>query len=115
MKRYLSLVIIVSCFTSCVAKRLLTQSQMQTAILREDSARLADKISSLQNNISDLNAKIASLSNQNNQLGQQTAEQQNQLSQSKETLQQQQQTVATPAGFTGAAKSAIRCIKKQND
>jgi chemotaxis protein MotB len=98
MKKYLSLIVAVCLFASCVAKRLLTQSQMQTAALREDSTRLADNITrlqgnitTLQSNIKDLNAKIATLSNQNNQLGQQTAEQQSQLSQSKETLQQQQQ------------------------
>jgi chemotaxis protein MotB len=98
MKKYLTLITIVYLFTGCVAKRLLTQSQMQTAALREDSTRLADNITRLQGNVAtlqsdikDLRAKIASLSNQNSQLGQQTAEQQSQLSQSKETLEQQQQ------------------------
>lgn len=98
MKKYLIWIVVICLFTSCVAKRLLTQSQMQTAALREDSTRLADQvatlqsnIATLQNNIKDLNTKIAGLSNQNNQLGQQTAEQQNQLSKSKETLQQQQE------------------------
>jgi chemotaxis protein MotB len=91
MKKYLSIIVIVCLFTSCVAKRLLTKSQMQTAALREDSARLADRIATLQGNINDLNGKIASLSNQISQLGQQTSDQQSQLSQSKETLQQQQQ------------------------
>jgi chemotaxis protein MotB len=97
MKKYLTLVAIVFVFTSCVAKRLLTQSQMQTAALREDSTRLSNNVATLENNvatlqnsINDLNAKIDSLNSQNNQLGQQTAEQQNQLSQSKETLAQQQ-------------------------
>lgn len=98
MKKYLICIGVICLFTSCVAKRLLTQSQMQTAALREDSTRLADNVTRLENNIAtlqsnikDLNAKIAGLSNQNSQLGQQTAEQQNQLSQSKETLQQQQE------------------------
>jgi chemotaxis protein MotB len=97
MKKYLTLIAIVFVFTSCVAKRLLTQSQMQTAALREDSTRLSNNVASLENNVAtlqnsikDLNAKIDSLNSQNNQLGQQTAEQQNQLSQSKETLAQQQ-------------------------
>lgn len=90
MKKYISLAIVICLFTSCVAKRLLTQSQMQTAALREDSSRLANNIASMKSNITDLNAKIASLSNQINQLGQQTSDQQNQLSQSKETLQEQQ-------------------------
>jgi chemotaxis protein MotB len=98
MKKYLTLISIICLFTGCVAKRLLTQSQMQTAALREDSTRLANNntrlqgnIATLQSDIKDLRAKIASLSNQNSQLGQQTAEQQSQLSQSKETLEQQQQ------------------------
>ncbi len=90
MKKYVAVVVIVFLFTSCVAKRLLTQSQMQTAALREDSARLADNIASLKSNITDLNAKIASLTNQLNQLGQQTSDQQSQLNQSKETLEEQQ-------------------------
>jgi len=98
MKKYLVIIAIACLFTSCVAKRYLTQSQMETATLRADSAQMADKISSLQTNIAtmqgqitDLSTKIANLNQQNNQLGQQTTEQQNQLSQSKETLEKQQQ------------------------
>ena len=91
MKKYATLIAVVCLFTSCVAKRLLTQSQQQTAALREDSTRLANNIVTLQGNITELNAKIASLSNQIGQLGKQTTEQQSQLSQSKETLQQQQE------------------------
>ena len=83
--------IIVMFFTSCVAKRILKESQMQTATLRDDSTRMAGQIASLQGSVNDLNGKVANLNNQNNQLGQQTADQQNQLNQSKETLQQQQE------------------------
>lgn len=100
MKKFLTFIAVVfvfSTFTSCVAKRLLTQSQMQTAALREDSTRLSNnvatlenKITTLQQSIKELDEKIASLNSQNSQLGQQSAEQQNQLSQSKETLEQQQ-------------------------
>jgi chemotaxis protein MotB len=113
MKRYLSLVIIICFFSSCVAKRLLTQSQRQTAVLREDSARLADKISGLQNNIADLNSKIANLSNQNSQLGQQTADQQNQLSQSKETLQQQQQRLLHLQSLLAQQKAQSDSLKNK--
>lgn len=97
MKRILVVVIVIASFSSCVAKRYLKQSQMETSALREDSAQQANKIISLQDNVAtlqrnvtDLNAKISALNNQNTQLGQQSAEQQNQLSQSKETLEQQQ-------------------------
>lgn len=98
MKKFLPLVAVIMLFTSCVAKRYLTQSQMETASLREDSTRMANKIltlegsiAKLEGNIKDLNAQITTLNNQNKQLGQQTAEQKNQLNQSKETLEQQQQ------------------------
>lgn len=98
MKKILPLIAIVMLLASCVAKRILKQSQMETATLRQDSTRLSNKIetlqgniASLESNIKELKEKIAALNNQNNQLGQQTADQQNQLSQSKETLQQQQE------------------------
>lgn len=91
MNKYLTLLLIVFLFGSCVAKRYLRQSQMETAAVRADSAQLANKISSLQAQMAELNTKIANLNSQNSQLGEQTAAQQNQLSQSRETLQQQQQ------------------------
>lgn len=98
MKKILPLIAIVMLLASCVAKRILKQSQMETATLRQDSTQLSNKIetlqgniASLESNIKELKEKIAALNNQNNQLGQQTADQQNQLSQSKETLQQQQE------------------------
>lgn len=73
MKKYLPLVAVILLFSSCVAKKYLTQSQMETAALREDSTRMANKIEASENNIKDLNAKIESLNNQIKQLGQQTA------------------------------------------
>jgi len=98
MKRSLLFILVVILFSSCVAKRYLKQSQMETATLRQDSSRLADqvtslnaRIASLQENIKDLTAKIDALNNQNSQLGQQTTEQQNQLTKSKETLEQQKE------------------------
>jgi chemotaxis protein MotB len=98
MKRFLTVVTIIMLFTSCVAKRVLKDSQRQTATLREDSTQLANKIeslqgniASLQDNIKDLKTKISNLNNQNNSLGEQTEAQRNQLSQSKETLKEQQE------------------------
>lgn len=99
MKKYLPLLAVVMLLSSsCVAKRYLIQSQMETAALRDDSTIMANKIvslegtiSTLQNNIKDLNANIENLNKQNKQLGQLSAEQKNQLNQSEQTLQQQQQ------------------------
>jgi chemotaxis protein MotB len=98
MKKLFSIVAVIIMFTSCVSKKILRQSQMETAALRNDSVQLASRIgilenniATLKNNITDLNGKVSALGNQNNQLGQQTAAQQNLLSQSQQELQKQQQ------------------------
>lgn len=103
MNQYLSMKILLPAImgvfflSSCVAKRYLTQSQLETANLREDSTRMSNKISSLEANIAtlegqvkDMEAKVSNLSSQNTALGQQTEEQRSQLSQSQETLAEQQ-------------------------
>ncbi len=120
VKMLLPVITIMFFFSSCVAKRYLTQSQMQTASLREDSAQMANKISSLQANIEtlqsqmkDLNGKIEALNNQNSQLGQQTAEQQNQLSQSKETLEQQQKRLQQLQALLAQQKAASDELKNK--
>ena len=113
MKKYLLLSAIVWLFMGCVAKRLLTQSQMETAALREDSARLAGRIATLQDNIKELNAKLASLNDQISQLGQQTSEQQSQLSQSKETLQQQQERLRHLQALLAAQKAQSDELKNK--
>ncbi|HWB28008.1 MAG TPA: OmpA family protein [Chitinophagaceae bacterium] len=83
---------------SCVPAKQLKQSQAETAALRADSTRLANRVTDLEsniaqlkNNISQLKDQVAKLSEQNSKLGEQSASQQNQLDQSKMTLQQQQQ------------------------
>lgn len=92
MKKIFSLAAIsLLLLSSCVSKKILRHSQMETAALRDDSTRLANQIASLRSNVADLNTKINSLSNQNSELGQQTANQKNQLSQSQQALQEQQQ------------------------
>lgn len=127
VNKYLPIVGIMLLFSSCVAKRYLTQSQLQTAALREDSTRLANSntemasnitslqsnIATLENQIKDLNTKIKNLSNQNSQLGQQTAEQQNQLSQSKETLAQQQQRLQQLQALLAQQKAASDELKNK--
>lgn len=91
--------------SSCVSNKIYRQSQLQISALRADSARLASRnityqndivslennIAKLKNNIADLNSRISSLNNQNNQLGQLSADQQSQLSKSQQELYTQQQ------------------------
>ncbi len=98
MKQLLLITMLAAAFTSCVSKKVLRQSQLETQTLRNDSARLASSVTDLQANIdamklniAGLNDKITSLSKQNSQLDQQTATQQNQLNQTKLTLEQQQE------------------------
>lgn len=113
MKKYI-IVPALALFTlqACVSKKVLMQSQRETAALRQDSIELANRnaalrsnnealrgnvsgldkdIETLKENIQSLNNDIARLSNQYGQLGQQSANQQNQLSKTKEELLQQQQ------------------------
>lgn len=120
IKKLMPVVAVMLLFTSCVAKRYLTQSQAQTAALREDSTQMANNIGSLktniatlENQIADLNAKITNLNSQNNQLGQQTAEQQNQLSQSKETLAQQQKRLQQLQALLAQQKAASDELKNK--
>lgn len=98
MKQLMMIALLGTLFTSCVSKKLLRQSQEETAALRNDSTRLTGRVSELQGDIESLNksiaglnSKIENLNSQNSQLGQQTVSQQSMLKESKLTLEQQQQ------------------------
>jgi chemotaxis protein MotB len=85
-------------FSGCVSKRAFRESQDEVAMLRSDSAQLADSIAYLQNNrvalsneIEDMNKRLAYLKSQNNVLGDQTAQQQSQLNQNQQTLERERQ------------------------
>jgi len=105
-----------------VAKRYLTQSQSQTAQLREDSTQLAKKnssmeasISSLNAQINDLNNKITDLDSQNSQLGEQTSAQQNKLSQSQQDLQLQKKKLEELQSLLSQQKKASEELKSKMD
>lgn len=113
MKKYIIVpVVALLMLQSCISKKVLQQSQSETAALRNDSIALENRnavlrtsnealrdnvsgldknIETLKANIQSLNNDIALLSNRNGQLGQQSANQQNQLSKTKEELLEQQQ------------------------
>ena len=116
MKNFLPVLLAIFFLPGCVAKKLLVQSQMQTAALRADSTKLANHISGLTGNINDLNKQIRDLQNnitdlkaqngqltdqinqlnsKNNQLGQLTEAQKNKLSQTEQTLAQQKENLLT--------------------
>lgn len=113
MKKYIIVpALVLLTLQACVSKKVLMQSQRETASLRQDSMELANRnavlrsnnetlrgnVSGLDNEIVTLKANIQSLNNdidrlnrQYGLLGQQSANQQNQLSKTKEELLQQQQ------------------------
>lgn len=106
MKKYIIVpALALFALQACVSKKVLMQSQRETAVLRHDNTELANRNDALQNNVSDLNKKIetlqgnikalnydiSQLNSQYGQLGQQSASQQNQLTKTKEELLQQQQ------------------------
>lgn len=125
MKKYVIVIAGVFLLSSCVAKRYLTQSQKETATLREDSTQLAnnnsalqsnisslkDQIATSQNSINDLNAKISALNSQNNQLGQMTSEQQSKLTQSQKDLQNQKQRLEQLQNLLNQQKAASEQLK----
>ncbi len=127
MKKYVVILAGIFLLSSCVAKRYLEQSQRETANLRADSTDLAnrnsslhqnisslnDQIATLQKNIDDLNAKISALNTQNSQLGQQTTEQQNKLSQSQQDLQQQKQKLEQLQNLLNQQKQASEELKNK--
>jgi len=126
MKKFIiiPLLAIVS-LQACVSKKILKQSQMETAALRQDSMDLANKnaslagnisvldknIASLQSNIKSLNGEVSNLSNENGQLGQQTATQQNQLAKTKEELVDQQQKLMRLQSLLEQQKAQGRLLK----
>lgn len=122
MKTYLIVLAGVIFFSSCVAKKYLSQSKLETAQLREDSTQLAKKNSSLEANISSLNVqvdtlnkKIASLSNQISQLGQQSSEQKTKLSQSQQDLVLQKQKLEQLQKLLTQQKAASEELKSKMD
>lgn len=110
---------------ACVSKKVLMESQRETAVLRQDSTDLANRNEALRGNVSDLdkniaglktniqslNNDIAHLNNQNGQLGQQTANQQNQLSKTKEELQEQQLRLQQLLSLLERQRSQARELK----
>jgi len=126
MKKFIIIpVLAIVSLQACVAKKILKQSQMETAALRLDSMELANRnssltgnisvldknIAALQANIKSLNSEVASLSNQNGQLGQQTANQQSQLNKTKEELQDQQQKLMRLQSLLEQQKAQGKLLK----
>ena len=135
MKKYLPVLLAIVFLPGCVAKKLLVQSQMQTAVLRTDSTKLANRvtglsgdITGLQKKIADLDKKIADitaqnnlltdqinlLNSKNNQLGQLTEAQKNKLSQTEQTLAQQKENLLTQQQKLQQLQSLLTQQKNQS-
>ena len=115
MKNYLIYLPVFLLLSSCVANRVLRQSQLETANLRGDSTQLANSITKLQDEMSSLNNKMNSLNNKNLQLGVQSATQQSQLSASEKTLQEQQQSLQQQQQRLQRLQELLTQQKNQSD
>jgi chemotaxis protein MotB len=120
MKNLLIFLFSTVMFSSCVSKKLLRQSQSETQNLRDDSARLAGKITEMQSNIESLNGNIkelkstvADLNNKNSQLGQKTANQESQLNQTKLTVEQQKERLQQLQNLLQEQKSKSEQLKNK--
>jgi chemotaxis protein MotB len=126
MKKFIIIpVLAILSLQACVSKKILKQSQMETAALRQDSMDLANRnaaltgnvslleknIATLQASIKSLNGEVNNLSNQNGQLGQQTANQQNRLTKTKEELQDQQQKLMRLQNLLEQQKAQGKLLK----
>jgi chemotaxis protein MotB len=119
MKKYLGIVIMAALvLPACVSQKVYKKAQQENAMLRADSAALANsnltmqsEMDKLQSNINRLNNDIARLSNQNGQLGQQTASQQNQLNKTKEELQREQQRLQQLQSLLAEQREQSRILK----
>jgi chemotaxis protein MotB len=128
MKKYLPVLLAIIFLPGCVAKKLLVQSQMQTAVLRADSTKLANRITGLdgditvlQKNIADITAQnnlltdqINQLNSKNNQLGQLSEAQKNKLSQTEQTLAQQKENLLTQQQKLQQLQSLLEQQKNQS-
>lgn len=120
MKNYLIVVASIFLFSSCVAKRYLTQSQNHVASLQSDSTRFENKMADLQSqiatqekSIADLKKQINDLNSQNTALGAQSDEQISKLSQSQQELQRQQQRLKQLQDLLTQQKEASESLKNK--
>ncbi len=87
---YIFCMMIALAFASCVPKRELVASQMQTRALQNDSALTASKMADMQSSINKLQASLDALNQQNAQLNNQNTNTQGQVSSLQQNLQAQQ-------------------------
>lgn len=113
MKKYFFIAAALPIFTSCVSKKVLRESQMETESLRGDNVRLTNQILSLKNNIADLNTQIATLTSQNKELNEQASNQKNQLSKSQQALQEQQQKLQQLQNLLAQQKAQSEQLKNK--
>jgi chemotaxis protein MotB len=128
MKKYSTiLVTAIVLITGCVSNKVYRRSQAENEALRADSAQMAGRNATLEENIrvmrgniekskSDiaaLNRQIAALNNQNGQLGEQTATQQNKLNQSEAELLRQQQRLQQLQTLLSQQREASIALKNK--
>ncbi len=98
MKTLVMLLATAAIFAGCVPTSQLKQSQAESAALRDENRKLANKgndlesnIAQLKTNIAALNEQIATLNSENSVMGKQATSTQNKLNQSQGNLQVEQE------------------------
>jgi len=106
-------VIIMMFLASCVAKKKYLESQIQLRYLKNDSAQLAYKVSTLNDSIGGLQQQINELNGNYAQLTSSANATQSQLSESRRSFQEQQQKLQQLQNLLDQQKQKAEELKKK--
>src|SRR5215831_18050110 len=113
-KQFLSILAIIMIFlSSCVAKRKYLDSQIQLRYLKNDSAQLAYKVSTLNDSIAKLQQQINELNGNYSQLTNSANATQSQLNESRKSLQEQQQRLQQLQNLLDQQKQKAEELRKK--
>jgi chemotaxis protein MotB len=113
-KLLLSILAIAMIFLSgCVAKKKYLDSQIQLRYLKNDSAQLAYKVSTLNDSIAKLQQQIKDLNNNYTQLNSSASATKSQLSESQKSLQEQQQRLQQLQNLLDQQKQKAEELRKK--
>jgi len=110
---FLILAIGIIFLSSCVAKRKYLESQIQLRYLKNDSAQLAYKVSTLNDSIAGLQQQINELNGNYAQLTSSAKATQSQLSESRRSFQEQQQKLQQLQNLLDQQKQKAEELKKK--
>jgi chemotaxis protein MotB len=105
--------IAIALLSSCVAKKKYLDAEIQLRYLKNDSAQLANKVSSLEANIEQLQKQVDELSKKNAALTSAASSSQSELSKSKQSLEEQQKKLEQLQSLLDQQKQKAEELKKR--